>query len=187
MCDQNGGFCGEVFTNTHTLSASFGFQSVSLSDRDPCGGTEMVIPQPEINLTLLRSDRQVWRQIPRDPHGMINKNARHMHTHTRTHTPPCWHLHSFLSPHLFSFCALSAAAAVYLPDLSYCLVCHLQSLALWALLTDRGISCLCLVLRAGLSCWIEKLCMNTTGKHVMTHTGTLPPTAAPLSVCVCVR
>lgn len=69
-------------------------------------------------------------------------------------------------------------AAVYLPDLSYCLVCHLQSLAVRAALTDRGISCLCLVLRAGLSRWIGKLCTNATGKHVMTHTGTLPPTAA---------
>lgn len=69
-------------------------------------------------------------------------------------------------------------AAVYLPDLSYCLVCHLQSLALRAALTGRGISCLCLVLRAGLSRWIGQLCTNATGKHVMTHTGTLPPTAA---------
>lgn len=126
---------------------------------------------------------------PTEPHCMICKNTRLAPTRSLllalTH-----HQSRPLPPSLCTTTAAPAAAAVYLPDLSYCLVCHLQSLALWASLTDRGISRLCLVLRAGLSCWIGKLCMNATGKHVMTHTGTLPPTAAPqsvsASVCVCV-
>lgn len=97
--------CGHIFT--HASSVSFGFQRVSLSDRDPRGGTDVALevnPEPETNLTLLQTDRQVWRQTPRDPHGMINKYARHTHTHT--HTPSCWHLDTSFSPRLLSLCSL---------------------------------------------------------------------------------
>lgn len=142
----------------------------------------------EPGLPLLHPRRRRWRQSPADPHTAVKKHATHTHTHMHALLRVDTSIFAWANPPVLWLPLRAAATAVFLPDLSCCLICHLHSAPVWASLMDRGISCLCLVLRAGLSCWIAKLCKNTTGKHVMTQTGILPQTAAPLCgpVCVCV-
>lgn len=123
-------------------------------------------PAEDVNLVLVLFKRKPWQRTvdsePRD--GLILKIF----------------IFFPLGVCLLSPCSASVPADVELPDPSFCLICHLQSPAP---LTDRGISCFGPVLRAQIPCWIEKLCMNTSGKHVVAHNGTLPPAAAPLSLC----
>ena len=113
-----------------------GFQPVSLSDRDPrgrTGGDKLEVnPGPETNFTLPQTDRRVWRQTSRDPHGMINKYARtHRHTDTHRHTLPvgtstllCVPACALSAPSLC--CCHIAAWPVLLPRLSSPITCSLS-------------------------------------------------------------